>query len=166
LGADQSGNQSWPVDENRVGRRACAVHAGTKSGSCRPRLGANACLRRNRRRRRRRGRRCHRPAARASGFPRASACRDPCSASRGARAAISTLSRVRPCAAIESRRASRLSERKRGARRSRACWQVRPSPTRRGPLPRDYWPGPDEDRKDASRAGANVHNLKRCARRA
>ena len=72
LGADQSRHAARPADEGRLRRRARALPAGAEGGAGRPRLGADAGVRRDRHRRRRRGRRRHR---RAAGAARRRACR-------------------------------------------------------------------------------------------
>ena len=57
------GHPAGPADEGRLGRRARALSARAQGGAGRPRLGADAGVRRDRYRRRRRGRRRHRRAA-------------------------------------------------------------------------------------------------------
>ena len=54
LGLDQSRHPAGAADQGRLGRRARALHAGPEGVAGRPRLGADAGLRRDRHRRRRR----------------------------------------------------------------------------------------------------------------
>ena len=72
LGADQSGHAAGAADEGRLRRRTGALPAGAQGGAGRPRLGADAGVRRDRHRRGRRGGRRHRRAARQARRP---ACR-------------------------------------------------------------------------------------------
>ena len=72
LGADQSRHAAGAADEGGLRRRAGALPAGAQGGAGRPRLGADAGVRRDRHRRGRRGGRRHRRAARQA---RAPACR-------------------------------------------------------------------------------------------
>ena len=79
------GTRPGPADEGRLGRRTGALSAGAQGGAGRPRLGADAGVRRDRYRRRRRGGRRHRGAAGALGRRRAGAGGDACAAGGGAR---------------------------------------------------------------------------------
>ena len=78
LGENQSRNKAWPLDENRLWRRACPVHAGPESAFLPIKTRPDAGLRRERYGGWRRGGRCHGPRRGAARVPRAGARRDPC----------------------------------------------------------------------------------------
>ena len=82
LGADQSRHAAGAADEGRLRRRAVALPAGAEGGAVRPRLGADAGVRRNRHRRRRRGGGRHRRAAGAARRQGAGDGGDACAAGR------------------------------------------------------------------------------------
>ena len=104
-GAHQPRHAARPADEGRFRRRAVALPAGAEGGARRPRLGADAGLRRDRYRRRRRRRRGDRPAAGAACRARAGAVRHACAAGRRAGRAR-TSSSPRPAAPTASQPAS------------------------------------------------------------
>ncbi len=86
------GTRPGPMMKVAFGRRTVALPAGAEGGAGRPRLGADAGLRRDRHGRRRRGGRRHRPAVAAIGAAHAGDVRHPCAAGRGAGAHASTSS--------------------------------------------------------------------------
>jgi DNA repair protein RecN (Recombination protein N) len=85
LGPHQSWHRTGALDEGRLRRRARPLHAGPQGGDRRPRLGADAGVRRDRYWGRRRGCGRRRHAARAPRRPGAGLGRHPCAAGRGAR---------------------------------------------------------------------------------